>query len=95
MNWYKVARIKDGNYILGIDGELIPCHSKSFKDSLPFVVDRYNILTENTDPNSKEYFNEVLENGIAFLTIGESVNVSSKTGLNPQQENIVRTIKNR
>ncbi len=96
MNWYKQSKVAPGNYLLGINGELIPCHSRSFKDCMPTAASRYNILTNNQNPNSDQYFREVMDNGIALLTLNNGVSVNNRKALNANQQATVRALqKNR
>ena len=95
MNWYRLAKIESGNYILDPDGRLHPCHSHALKDCIPYVADQYNVLTESQDRYSMEYFNEVLDNGFAILSLGNGnrVNITNRKPLNSTQQVVINTLK--
>lgn len=93
MSWYKLAKVENGKYVLDPDGRLHPCHSHVIKDCVNYVADQYNVLTKNQDKYSIEYFNEVLDNGFAIVTLGNIVNVYNSKSLNPTQQSTISVLK--
>lgn len=96
MSWYKQSKVEDGVYVLDPDGRLHPCHSHDPKDCLAYVADQYNVLTKDLDRGSEKYFNEILENGFAIISVGREINITKSKELNLTQQATVNALnKNR